>query len=92
MNKNRKYRFRKLHYLVNDTPLALKKTVLALFPRSLLRAIKTRLQKVNTVTAPRADMSTQTRVRLNEIYRDEVRQLSELLDRDLTHWLDNEST
>jgi len=85
-NRNRKYRMKSLHYFVNDTPAGLKRSLQSLLPRSLLKFVKRKLQKVNTVAKPRAPMNSSTRARLNEVYRDEVSQLSEYLDRDLTHW------
>ena len=86
-NVNRKFRLKSLHYFVNDPPLGLKRNLQSLLPNSLLKLVKRQLQKANTISKPRATMALNTRKRLNEVYRDEVLQLSEYLERDLTHWL-----
>lgn len=91
-NKNRKYRFKSLHFLITDPPASLKNRLKSLFPKRLLQAVKQRIQKANTVRAPRKAMNQATRKRLIEIYRQEIIQLGEYLDRDFSSWLEVESS
>lgn len=85
-NKNRRYKNKALHYLVNNPAPWFKTAVKSLVPRSVLRNTKTRLQKINTSRAPRDPMKPETRDLLNQQYADEVQQLGDYLSRDLSHW------
>lgn len=86
-NKNRNYKNRWLHYLVNDPPPTLSKIVKQAVPVNALRGIKKRLRNINTSTEARPAMSPETRARLNAIYTAEIHRLGELLSRDFTGWL-----
>lgn len=44
----------------------------------------------NQVVRPRSSMSSELRARLRDYFREDVHLLSELVDRDLTHWLADE--
>ena len=46
-----------------------------------------RISDLNRVEKPRTSMSTEMRADLAAYFRDDVHLLSEILDRDLTHWL-----
>jgi hypothetical protein len=85
-NKNRRYKNKSLHYLVNNPAPWFKQMVTALIPESIWRRTKTKLQKINTSRAPRDPMRPETRKLLNEQYADEVQSLSKYLSRDLSHW------
>ena len=85
-NRNRRYKNKFLHYLVNNPAPWFKQAVTAVIPRSVWRRAKSKLQKINTSRAPRDPMKPETRKLLNETYADEVQSLSEYLSRDLSHW------
>lgn len=55
---------------------------------SLLKRIQKRLQQWNTVEEPCMELDPLTRRELAQTFRAEIIKLSELLDRDLSHWLD----
>ena len=48
--------------------------------------LKSGLVRLNTVTERRAPLAPALQAEMVETFRDEVRLLSRLLDRDLTHW------
>lgn len=56
------------------------------FPRSLREALLSRLRKLNTQYISRQPLSPELRNRLQDEFAPEVKSLSELLGRDLTHW------
>lgn len=53
-------------------------------PNSMRASAKARLQARNTV---RQSISAEDRGRLNDLYREDIEQLQDLLDRDLARWL-----
>lgn len=55
--------------------------------RSLLKRLRKRLLKWNTLSRPRPPLSPEMRRELAETFREEVALLGELLGRDLSHWL-----
>lgn len=85
-NTNRRFKNKTLHYWVNNPNPGFKRFVESVVPEKLWRSVKARLQQANTSNRPRDPMKPQTRAMLNEVYADEVAQLSEYLSRDLTHW------
>jgi len=85
-NKNRRFKNKQLHYLVNNPPPVLRTVVKSLLPSEILKWTKVKLQKVNTSRKPRDRMSANVKVRLEAIYRDEVKALAQYLGRDLSHW------
>ena len=90
-NKNRRFKNKRLHYLVNNPPPVLRSVIKGLLPSGIFKWTKTKLQKVNTSRRPRDKMSEHVKVRLEAIYRDEVKTLGEYLGRDLSHWSGQES-
>jgi len=52
-----------------------------------LGAVKKKIVALNTVRESRPPLAPQLRAELVEVFRDEVRLLSRLLDRDLSHWV-----
>jgi hypothetical protein len=51
-----------------------------------ITAVKKRLVEMNTVKERRPPLSPQFRAELVEVFSDEVRRLSQVLNRDLSHW------
>jgi hypothetical protein len=85
-NKNRRYKNRSLHYLVNNPAPWFKRAITTVVPESIWRGARSKLQKVNTSRAPRDPMKPETRTMLNKRFADEVQSLGEYLSRDLSHW------
>ena len=70
------------HVFMKNSPLksALKKAI----PKSLRKGVRDKL--ISASTDKVAPMKENTRVKLNEFFKDDVKKLSDLLNRDLTHW------
>ena len=70
------------HVFMKNNPLksALKKAI----PKSLRKGVRDKL--ISASTNKVAPMKENTRVKLNEFFKDDVKKLSDLLNRDLTHW------
>lgn len=92
VRSNRRYRFRLLHALIKRPPFLsaagvhLRATKGAR-KRSLLKRAQKRLQHWNTAIGPRADLSSPMRLELAQTFRGEIMKLSDLLGRDLSHWI-----
>ena len=56
--------------------------------RALVRPLRRKLKKINRRPAPRAALPIELRRELSDYFREEVAELSRLLRRDLTHWLE----
>ena len=56
--------------------------------RALVRPLRRKLKKINRRPAPRAALPVELRRELSDYFRDDVAELSRLLRRDLTHWLE----
>ena len=70
------------HVFMKNNPLksALKKVI----PKSLRKGVRDKL--ISASTDKVAPMKENTRVKLNEFFKDDIKKLSDLLNRDLTHW------
>ena len=70
------------HVFMKNNPLksALKKAI----PKSLRKGVRDKL--ISASTNKVAPMKENTRVKLNEFFKEDVKKLSDLLNRDLTHW------
>jgi len=70
------------HVFMKNNPLksALKKVI----PKSLRKGVRDTL--ISASTDKVAPMKENTRIKLNEFFKDDVKKLSDLLNRDLTHW------
>ena len=70
------------HVFMKNSPLksALKKAI----PKSLRKGVRDKL--ISASTDKVAPMKENTRVKLNEFFKEDVKKLSDLLNRDLTHW------
>jgi len=64
----------------NPLKLALKKVI----PKSLRKRIRDTL--ISILTEKAAPMKENTRIKLNKFFKDDVKKLADLLNRDLTHW------
>ena len=70
------------HVFMKNNPLksALKKVI----PKSLRKGVRDTL--ISASTDKVAPMKENTRIKLNTFFKDDVKKLSDLLNRDLTHW------
>jgi hypothetical protein len=70
------------HLFMKENPL--KSIFRRIIPKGLRRGIRNNL--VTASTNKVTPMKDQTRIMLNDFFREDVKQLSTLLNRDLTHW------
>jgi len=70
------------HVFMQNNPLksALKKVI----PKSLRKGVRDTL--ISASTDKVAPMKENTRIKLNAFFKDDIKKLSDLLNRDLTHW------
>jgi len=70
------------HVFMKNNPLksALKKVI----PKSLRKGVRDTL--ISASTDKVAPMKENTRIKLNAFFKDDIKKLSDLLNRDLTHW------
>ncbi|WP_050756119.1 sulfotransferase family protein [Nitrococcus mobilis] len=93
VRSNRRYRSRWLQRLVKRPPTLFVGGVHPHAPkserkRSLLKRAQKRLQNWNTINEPRAKLDSRMHRELAQTFRGEIMKLSELLERDLSHWVD----
>ena len=70
------------HLLMRKNPI--KSLFKKIIPKGLRRGIRNNLVSASTNKVP--PMKDHTRIMLNDFFREDVKQLSTLLNRDLTHW------
>lgn len=73
-----------LHHLMKNKKI--RRTLKCIVPRQVGRFFEKRVENINT-EQKKHNMDAGLRDRLRSIFEPEVRRLSRLLDRDLTHWL-----
>lgn len=86
VNSNKNVRSRALLFLLKYPPPAAQRLARSLIPGHLRRGLYELVRRINTAYAPRPPMKPELERRLRAEFLPEVEQLSELLDRDLTHW------
>jgi len=84
INPNRTARSRALQQVLFHSTGRVRKVAKRVVPGSLRRGIIT----LNTRHVARPEISASLRLRLNDVFRADVSRLSELLERDLSHWVD----
>jgi len=87
VNPARRARSRRLSALLTDPPPPVRKVVRRLTPRSLRRRVAEGVLAANTAGGARPALDPELRAKLAGELAGEVRRVSELLDRDLGHWL-----
>jgi Sulfotransferase family len=87
VNANKAIRNRSLQEFMRHPPKFSRLLVKALMPYFIRKEIRQKLQQYNIKAEARKSLHEDLRRRLNEEYKYEVEQLSQLLDRDLTHWV-----
>jgi hypothetical protein len=59
---------------------------------SRLKGLRKRIKKFNKATEKEQELSDSMRATLRQYYRDDVEKLSNLLDRDLTYWVEDQAS
>jgi len=86
VNRNKGIRSRKVDFLFNRPHGIIRKVARLLVPRSLGCALVHQINRLNTQNKPRPAMDSELRKKLQEEFASEVKRLSDLIGRDLTHW------
>jgi hypothetical protein len=86
INPNKRVRIKKLQHLLQSPPTLVRTISRMFLPHFLRVAFCNGLKKLNTQYSSREPMSPELRRRLQEEFTPEVERLSELLERNLTHW------
>ncbi|OGL47193.1 MAG: hypothetical protein A2W05_04500 [Candidatus Schekmanbacteria bacterium RBG_16_38_10] len=86
INPNKRIRIKALQHFLKTPPPSVRLIGKLLLPQSFRHVFVNRLEKLNTQYIARQSMSPELRTRLQEDFASEVKSLSELLRRDLTHW------
>lgn len=86
INPNKRVRTRTLQHLLKTPPSLVRIAGKLLLPQSCRNLLLNGLKKLNTQFVPRQPMSPELRRRLQKEFTPEIKNLSELLGRDLTHW------
>jgi hypothetical protein len=88
VNENRRVRSRLLQQLLEVPGPMLRKIGRPLTPRRLRHTVMKELRQINSTPAPRIPLDADLRRALQAELRPEVMRLSQLLNRDLSHWCD----
>jgi len=86
INQNKRIYSFKLHNFLRNPPRAVVSLSRRLVPRSLRHSLVRSLMHTNVCHVPRPPMDLKLRRHLQAEFTPEVKQLSELLGRDLTYW------
>jgi hypothetical protein len=86
INANKQVRSRRLNTLLRRPPALLKRAGKRLLPRTVRQRWRLRWLRYNTRQVARAPLNTALRQQLQAAFTPDVEQLSQLLNRDLTHW------
>ncbi len=70
-------------------PNRLKDIVRPLLPRTVRRFLGLKAKQLNLAAENKPEISPETYTYLSNLYRDEIRALQHLIDKDLSHWLQN---
>ena len=87
VNANRRIRSTIFQDLLRRPPKTIQGLARAFLPRSTRQMAATYLNNLNVQFVPRPVMDREFRKRLERDYAEDVRQLSRLIDRDLSHWI-----
>lgn len=80
----------RFHRFLWDPPEPLVSTVKQVVPQGVRRRIVRSLREINLKEGRRDRPSDEIRKRLKETFREDVRDLEELLDIDLSHWIEDD--
>jgi hypothetical protein len=89
INPNKRARSKLVTKLYQRPPKLVRWPVRALIPLGIRRMLEEKTRHFNTKYQRRSDMDANLKESLKEEFAPEIEKLSELLDRDLTHWSRN---
>jgi Sulfotransferase domain len=89
VHANRRTRSTMIQDLLRDPPKSIQKFVHALLPTSTRQDLGRYLNRLNTKFVPRPALDSKLRQRLEVEYSQELRELSRLIDRDLSTWINH---
>lgn len=87
VNASKRLRSERLRHFLARPPAFPRLLIRRVVPARIRRDWHERAKRWNIITAPRAPVPAPTIDRLRELFVDEVRDLSDLLERDLSHWV-----
>ncbi|MGB7416307.1 MAG: sulfotransferase [Thermosynechococcaceae cyanobacterium] len=87
INSNKSIRNKGLQGFLRHPPKWVRLLTDVLIPVPVRRIVRQRLQQYNTQASTRNDLDTGLRRYLQQEFKVEIEHLSQLLDRDLTHWV-----
>jgi len=76
-----------LPFIINAIPVKLRLLIKGLFSRKQLVKIRLRMARLTTARIIDPKVSREMRKRLRKPYKEEIRKVSKLIGRDLSHWL-----
>ena len=89
INENKVFRFQRLHRFINFPPKPL--TYFLNYFKSLTKVRRFVIEQIkewNSIKISRPPLTAEFRQELADYFRNDVKRLSELLDRDLMHWVE----
>jgi hypothetical protein len=86
LNTNRRVRSVAIHNFIISPPEPIRSLIKRVTPFQLRQRVVKGIQRLNTKYEPRPQLPEKLRRQLQAEFLPEVEQLSQLLDRDLTHW------
>jgi hypothetical protein len=90
MNANHRVRSMVVQDFLAQPPECLRRFSRAVVPKQLRHSVMRTVRSINAVYAPRPAMNPQLRMRLQSECRRDIDELSQLLNRDLSHWCGSE--
>lgn len=89
INPNKRVRSEAARHFLARPPELPRRIIRAAVPARIRRTLYERAQRLNMTTPPRAPLSDATRQHLNDLFRSDVGRLGDLLERDLSHWVEH---
>jgi hypothetical protein len=89
VNANRVVRSHVWHRFIKQGSPAMRQVWRRALPTSVRGRLLRIANRINTVESARPEMRAETRVKLQDTFKPEVRKLSAILERDLTPWVEH---
>lgn len=88
VNPNKRVRSETVRHFLARPPQLPRRIIRAAVPRVVRRAVYERAKGLNLTNPERVPLSDTTRDHINKLFRADVKRLGEILERDLTRWVD----